>query len=106
MRPRDFFTVGFRLLGVWMLLEALGELVSGAELQLRLIEPLRTAPLAYFFHAAIDAIVAVALLRSDIKLFWPDPDPDSAGFEVLPTKDVPSPQSDAKKQEQSGQHLR
>ena len=84
MRPKDWFTVGLRLLGVWMLLESLGELVPGIELQFRLVEPLRYTPLAYLLHAAIDFFAAVALLRCKVSLFWTDPEFDDARFEVIP----------------------
>jgi hypothetical protein len=84
MRPKDWFTVGLRLLGVWMLLESLGEMVSGLELQFRLIEQLRSSPLAYFFHAAIDVFAAVALLRCTVSLFWTEPEFEDARFEVIP----------------------
>jgi hypothetical protein len=84
MRPKDWFTVGLRLLGVWMLLESLGELVSGLELQFRFIEPLRTTPFAYFLHTAIDFVAAVALLRCSVGLFWTEPDFEDARFEVIP----------------------
>jgi hypothetical protein len=83
MRSRDWFTVGFRLLGVWMLVAAVGELVYCADLQFKLSDPSRTSPSAYLLHAAVDFAVGVALLRLRISLFWPEPDPDARGFEVL-----------------------
>jgi hypothetical protein len=88
MRARDWFTVGFRLFGVWMILEGVGYLVSGLELQFRLVDPARSSPGAYFLRAAIDAVVAVVLLRSKIRFIWSDPDPDDPAFEVvMPVED-------------------
>jgi hypothetical protein len=61
MRPKDWFGVGVRLLGVWELLECLDEIRMAAEAHLGLL-PLRTPLATYFVHGAADLVVGIYLL--------------------------------------------
>ena len=83
MRARDWFTVGFRLFGVWMLLESVPWIVGCAEVQFGFSHQGLGASMDYILHAAVDLAVGVALLRCKISLFWPEPDPDGPAFEVV-----------------------
>ena len=83
MRPRDWFNVGVRLLGVWMILAAVGEIVAAAEVRFSLISSPRVPPGAYLFHAAVDVVIAILLLTNATNIFWPEP-PAAHGFEVTP----------------------
>ena len=74
MRPKDWFTVGVRLFGVWMILDAIHELLTLVEIKFELLGPTRTAPNAYLLHTAVDVAVAIFLFTpfaSD--LLWPEP---------------------------------
>ena len=83
MRAKDWFTVGLRLLGVWMLTESAGLLAGGAEIQFGLTGQRSSESIAYLVHAAVDLAAGVALLRTKVSLFWPEADPDDPGFEVI-----------------------
>lgn len=61
MKQRDWFAVGVRLLGVWMLLECLQELRVVAEIYLRLYDT-RIGVNTYWFHAGFDLVIAMYLL--------------------------------------------
>ena len=62
MKPRDWFVVGLRLLGVWMFLSSIGEAVSAFQLYAGMFELRTTHIEAYWFHAGVDFVVALALL--------------------------------------------
>jgi hypothetical protein len=62
MKPRDWFGVGIRLLGVWMLVSCVDELRTIAEILIHSFNPLRTPMSAYVIHAIVDAVVGMYLL--------------------------------------------
>jgi len=61
MKQRDWFAVGVRLLGVWMLLECLQQLAMVAEIYLHIFET-RVGVNVYWFHAGFDLVLAMYLL--------------------------------------------
>lgn len=62
MKPRDWFVVGLRLFGVWLLLTALSELIAALQLYYGMITLRTTLASAYWFHAAVCLIAGLALL--------------------------------------------
>ena len=62
MKPKDWFGVGVRLLGVWMLLNAVTELSGVVESEFGYTKYTTITPGAYAIHAAIDFAVGLFLL--------------------------------------------
>ena len=62
MKSRDWFMVGLRLFGVWLLLDGLGEAIAGVEAHLRMTPARITPEAAYWFHMTVDLIAGLALL--------------------------------------------
>lgn len=62
MTPRDWFVVGTRLLGIWMLLEFVGEAVFFAEGQWGLVTLRTSLPSAYVLHGGVDLILGLAMV--------------------------------------------
>lgn len=62
MRQREWFVLGIRLLGVWVILSGIEEFVALAEARFGLTSPLHTQLGAYLLHAAVDFAVGGYLL--------------------------------------------
>lgn len=62
MKPRDWFGVGVRLFGVWMLLSCVEDLRTIADILIHFFTPSRTPLGAYAIHALVDAVVGVYLV--------------------------------------------
>ena len=62
MKQREWFVLGVRLLGVWVVIAGIGELVALAEVRFGLVSPLHTELGAYLLHAAVDFAVGAYLL--------------------------------------------
>jgi hypothetical protein len=62
MKQQEWFVVGIRLIGVWLLFLGIEELVTLVEARFGLISPLHTGLGAYFFHAAVDFAVGAYFL--------------------------------------------
>ncbi|HEX5241980.1 MAG TPA: hypothetical protein VFW23_01870 [Tepidisphaeraceae bacterium] len=61
MKQRDWFAVGVRLFGVWMLLEFLQDLRMLCDIYFHLYDSRLGANL-YWFHAGFDLVIAMYLL--------------------------------------------
>ena len=96
MRPRDWFEVGARLLGVWSLMSMVGEMRGIVLFQMDVF-PLatRTPLMVYVLHAACDAAVGFYLLFAAGQLAGIvfGNDDRHRGFPVDPTP-ASSPSSD------------
>jgi hypothetical protein len=62
MQPRDWFGVGVRLFGVWLLLSCVDELRTVSEILLHWFNPLHTPISSYLLHAVVDAAIGIYLL--------------------------------------------
>jgi hypothetical protein len=62
MKPRDWFIVGVRLLGVWLMMECLGEIIAGAEIHFNMMTLRATTERAYWFHGGMDLLAGLTLL--------------------------------------------
>ncbi|HZK82292.1 MAG TPA: hypothetical protein VFC46_14520 [Humisphaera sp.] len=62
MKSSDWFIVGVRLFGVWLLTECLSEVISGAEVHFKMMTLRVTTEQAYWFHAGVDLFAGLALL--------------------------------------------
>lgn len=62
MKPRDWFAVGVRLFGIWMLLQCLDDLRTIVDILAGLFTPVRTPIAAYAVHAVINSVVGMYLL--------------------------------------------
>ena len=62
MDKRDWFFVGVRLFGVWVLLDAVTEARYLIEIAFSLAQPVRTPVGVYILHLAMDVIVGFYLL--------------------------------------------
>jgi hypothetical protein len=62
MRPRDWFEVGVRLLGVWTLITVFGDIRTILLIRMDLFTPERTPFATYIIRAATDAAVGFYLL--------------------------------------------
>jgi hypothetical protein len=62
MNERDWFFVGVRLFGVWVLLDAVTEARYLIEIAFSLAQPVRTPVGVYVLHLAIDLLVGFYLL--------------------------------------------
>ncbi|HEY8668694.1 MAG TPA: hypothetical protein VIL86_18750 [Tepidisphaeraceae bacterium] len=63
MKAKDWFLVGVRLFGVWMLLEGVAQTVVLLQAMLGLVTLQRTWPIAYIMHALVDFAIGVYLLQ-------------------------------------------
>lgn len=64
MKSREWFIVGLRLLGVWLLISCLTEMVAGTQAHFGMVTLRTTSELAYWFHAGVDLVAGVMLLIS------------------------------------------
>ena len=62
MKSSDWFIIGVRLLGVWLLIQCLQELIAFTELKTGMVTRQLTTSSAYTFHAMIDFCAAGLLL--------------------------------------------
>ena len=85
MSPREWFDVGIRLLGVWMMLQAIDYLAVAAELMAGWTDPTSYSTTACLFHAAVCAGAGIFLLTSGTTIFWPQKPIEPGGFEVTPS---------------------
>jgi hypothetical protein len=62
MKAKDWFVVGVRLFGVWMVLQAIAEAAEGAEAHFQFVTLRTTSEAAFWFHGGINLMVGLALL--------------------------------------------
>ena len=80
MTREDWFDVGVRLLGIWLLIECLGELVAAAQIHFGFLRPYQSTIPAYFLHAAVELAAGLYLLlgaRSLVALVYKNNQPDA-----------------------------
>ena len=64
MKPRDYFGVAIRVLGVWQILAGIAELVTCANVMMKLFEAVHTSPFAYLTHGLVQLLFGGMLLFS------------------------------------------
>ena len=64
MRPRDWFEIGVRLLGVWSLINGIDEAVTYANVLMKLYNPSLTSPQGFLTHALAHLLVGLFLFLS------------------------------------------
>jgi hypothetical protein len=62
MKPRDWFGVGIRLFGIWLLLTCLDEVRIIVDILVHVLNPDRTPLSAYVIHAIVNGIAGLYLL--------------------------------------------
>lgn len=62
MTREDWFGLGVRLFGIWLLIDCLQELVAAAQIHFGLLTPYRTTLGAYFLHAAVEIAAGLYLI--------------------------------------------
>ena len=93
MTPRDWFTVGVRLLGVWQLLQCALWVTAGIALHLQVSESQGTSVRGCLFQAGVEGGIGLLLLTIAAPLLWRERiEPE--GFEVTPP-DPPAGSSSA-----------
>jgi hypothetical protein len=70
MKSRDWFVLGLRLFGVWLLMECLGESVLGAEVHFNMITLRTSTEQAYWFHAGVNLFAGLGLLIYAPSIAW------------------------------------
>jgi len=63
MKPRDWFLVGVKLFGVWLLISCVDELRYVAEIYIGTFSPSRTPVASYWIHAGLNLLVGLYLLN-------------------------------------------
>lgn len=94
MKAREWFIVGTRLLGVWMTIECVREMVALAEVRSGMMPVRSTSPSAYLFHGVVDLLVGCLLLWGAAPLSrffdWHVSDPEPPrGFPIEPGDENP-----------------
>lgn len=62
MKQKDWFVLGLKLFGVWLLIGAVDEIRMAIELHLRLMDPGRTPITIYWVHAGANLLISMYLL--------------------------------------------
>jgi len=62
MKPKDWFAVGLRLFGVWMILMSLFEVITALQVYYGMVTVRTTLPSAYWFHAAVCLVTGLGML--------------------------------------------
>ena len=62
MKPKDWFIVGVRLIGVWVLLEFLGEVIAACQVNFGMTTSHTYTQNALWFHAAVLLVAGIALI--------------------------------------------
>src|SRR5690242_19934313 len=62
MKPRDWFVVGVKLFGIWLLINCIEDMRYVVEIYAGFFNPPRTPLASYWIHGAADLVVGLYLL--------------------------------------------
>lgn len=97
MTPRDWFTVGVRLVGVWMLVQCALWVAAAIALHLQVSESQGTSVRGFLFQAGVEGGIGILLLTVAAPWLWRERiEPE--GFEVTP-QDAPADSSSANREQ-------